>query len=84
MKASAEFYEAVREAVEPLDTVERRQHYIDGTYPRAERTKDVNMRYRWDLLWASGISLRDTEGYEGLNDSHIDTVLRNIVDPLVG
>jgi hypothetical protein len=35
------------------------------------------MRYRWDLLWISGV--KTTKYYDYLNDDHIDTALRKIV-----
>jgi hypothetical protein len=35
-----------------------------------------DMRYRWDLLWASKFNAR--KFYDYLNDDHIDTALRKI------
>lgn len=68
------------------DSNERRDAYRRGDYPRSERTKDVNMRYRWDLVWASDKGHRtrlfDALYADGLNDDHIDTALRRIVSPL--
>ena len=36
-----------------------------------------NMRFRWDCLYASQFAVCRLYGY--LNDSHIDTALRNII-----
>ena len=47
-----------------------------------DRVKDVDKRYRWDLLWAIDQERRYPllDGlYRYLNDSHIDTALRRIV-----
>lgn len=83
MKATEAQLDRIREAVAPLDTAEHREAYASGNYPNADRTKDVDKRYRWDLLNAGGgweltCALYD----EGLTDEHIDTALRSIVAPL--
>lgn len=46
----------------------------------------THMRYRWDLLYASGLKIGDGVGTTGdlnlyayMNDTHIDTALRAIV-----
>ena len=70
--------------VEPLDTPERREDYRNGRFPRADRVKDLDKRYRWDLFWSA---TTETPGfveslYEFGDDRHIDTALRAIVGPL--
>jgi len=40
--------------------------------------KDVDMRFRWDLLNGSGFNVCQFYGY--LNDTHIDTALKHYVD----
>lgn len=79
----------LKAAVVPLDTPEARAMYRAGNFPRADRTKDKDMRYRWDLLHASGLKLGDGVGTQGdlnlyayLNDEHIDSALRSFVPPL--
>ncbi|QXN74359.1 hypothetical protein SEA_CAFASSO_144 [Gordonia phage Cafasso] len=78
MKMSPEHLEALRARIAPLDTPERRARYIAGRYPRAEHTKDLAMRYRWDLF-------HEVRGYQvwtvldGYETEHIDTALRRIV-----
>ena len=58
-------------------------HYSNGNFPRADKTKDLNKRYRWDLFYHA---TRFERGYRDeltyLQDSHIDTALRNIVTPI--
>lgn len=85
MKMSPELFQAIKEAIDPLNTPENQERYRTGNYPRSENTKDVNMRYRWDLLWAT-FSRTATEEqrkeFNKLKDTHIDTALRRIVAPL--
>lgn len=71
------------DAIAPLDTHERRQQYIAGEFPRAEFVKDLDKRYRWDLLHAAVSPSGVCWFYDkGLNDTHIDTALRSIVPAL--
>ena len=86
MKMSEKAFQNLRTHIEPLDTLERRDQYRNGDFPNAAAVKDLNKRYRWDLLWASGVSSRDISDLyrdEDLNDAHIDTALRRIVVDIV-
>jgi len=70
-------------AIKPLDTELRRQFYRAGEYPRAEVTKDVDRRYRWDLFNAAGLSRFAVDTlYRYCADPHIDSALKSIVPPL--
>lgn len=76
-------------AIAPLDTSARRTAYLEGRFPRADSCQDVDKRYRWDLLWASGLKLGDGMGMRGdldlyayLDDAHIDSALRHLVPTL--
>ena len=84
MKLTLDQMEAMRERIAPLDTAERRQAYREGRFPRADRVKDLDMRYRWDLYHAGRVSdVLDRWGSgDGLTDAHIDTGLRRIVPAL--
>jgi hypothetical protein len=85
MKMKAEHFEALRAAIAPLDTPARREAYLSGRFPRAELVKDLDKRYRWDLLWGTTGSERVgfwSDLYAYLNDDHIDTALRSIVPKL--
>lgn len=88
MKITDEHLAALRAAIVPCDTPERREAYLRGDFHNADRVKDLDMRYRWDLLYASGLKIGDGVGMEGLplygylNDDHIDTALRSIVPVL--
>lgn len=52
------------------------------------KSKDVEMRLRWDVLYLSGLSQWICDNlYSYLDDNHIDTALRHImkdIDPLHG
>lgn len=59
------------------------ENYRNGNFYRAERCKDVDKRFRWDMLYAAVSSAWICENlYPYLNDDHIDTALRNIVPNL--
>ena len=80
MKIKPEHVQALKALIEPLDTEERRKAYRTGQYPRAELTRDVNRRYRWDLMRAAkGYSVVQDEDY---NDEHINTALKSIIPAL--
>jgi len=53
--------------------------YQHRDFPRAEQTKDINKRFRWDLLHAvmPAREICDTY-YPYLSDPHIDSALRKI------
>lgn len=80
MRVTGAELEALRVALAPFDTAERRDAYRRGIFPRADRVRDLDKRYRWDLLYHAG-------GYRILPpsaelDTHIDTALRRVVPPL--
>lgn len=79
MKMTAVHLTELAEKITPLDTDERREQYRQGLFPRADRVKDLDQRYRWDLLWDACAFGSDWSDYK---DSHIDTALRSIVRPL--
>ncbi len=80
MKVKPEHVAALRALIEPLDTEQVREAYRQGQYPRAALTKDVNRRYRWDLMWAA--KAYDVVKDQDYNDAHIDTALKSIVPVL--
>ena len=50
------------------------------------RVRDLEKRFRWDLLWASKIKIGDGRGVKGdvdlyayMNDAQIDTALKHYV-----
>lgn len=88
-KIQGDAFEFMAALVREWDTPEHRDMYRQGKYPRADRTKDVNMRYRWDIFWAANSTCRTRHGHtihdtlpDDVNDAHVDTALRRIVAPL--
>ena len=84
MKMTTVLFDWLRDEIARHDTEMRRAAYREGRYPRADRTRDLNMRYRWDLLWAVHGRLPDAlrKDLDDLRDTHIDTALRRIVAQL--
>jgi hypothetical protein len=93
MKLGADIVQALAERIAPLDTNETRQAYREGRFPRADKVKDLDMRYRWDLFYAArgsdivspnsgSIVSSNASDLVGVTSAHIDTALRRIVAPL--
>lgn len=83
MKVTKEHQKILRDMITPLDTDENRDRYRKRDIPRAEHVKDIDKRYRWDLLWTSRAMDLHREIYEAnYLDAHLDTALRSIVAPL--
>lgn len=84
MKMSSEYFDALQKVIGATDTAETRAQYIAGDFPRSDRVKDLDKRYRWDQFWhaqrelaAAGIRIP-----ADLADAHIETALKRIVSPL--
>jgi hypothetical protein len=55
------------------------EEYRQGLYPRADKTKDVQRRFCFDLLYGAGLSSFVCDNlYQYLNDDHIYTALKLI------
>ena len=58
--------------------------YETGQFKGSDRVKDLNKRFRWDLLTcAIGPSWICNNLYSYLDDRHIDSALRKIVPTIV-
>ena len=82
MKLRPHEVQALRGAIAPLDTAIRRSVYLSGEFPRADKVKDLDKRYRWDLFYEA----RRVAGFDAFADyttDHIDTALRRVVAPLI-
>jgi len=54
--------------------------YEQGLFPRSEKTKDLQRRFCFDLLYGAGLTkFVCDELYSYLNDDHIYTALKTIV-----
>lgn len=83
MKMESHHFEFIKDSIVLSDTSERRERYRNGDFYNSDKVKDLNTRYRWDLLnecvecrWLC------EQLYDYLNDDHIDTALRKIIAPL--
>jgi hypothetical protein len=83
MRVNKDILEKWRAAIGPLDTPELRAKYISRDIPRADTVKDINIRYRFDLLWATidmgKIPRHEVEAYADMN---LSTALGRIVPAL--
>ena len=60
------------------------ERYRAGDFARADKVRDLNTRYRWDLFFMAGLtSWACREVYNYADDRHIDTALRAIVADIV-
>lgn len=76
--------EEMRTKITPFDTEVQRDVYRSGHFHNADRVINLDKRYRWDLAHAvlgSGF-ICDLYDAHGVDDSHVDTALRQIVGPL--
>lgn len=84
MKMTNDQLHALSDAISQFDTPELRTKYQTGNFHNSDKVKDLNTRYRWDLVYiAKCISLIISFYDTGLNDEHIDTALRKIVKNIV-
>lgn len=83
-----ELFNTLKSHIEKFDTEEARKMYREGNFKNSDGCKDVNMRYRWDLLWLANHNselnsmITDCYNHHDLNDDHINTALRKIVPSL--
>jgi hypothetical protein len=84
MKVTPQDLAIIREAVSPLDTPERREHYRAGDFPRAAAVQDLNKRYCWDLFHraTAGTTMVSDLYAKGYNDVHLYTALKAVVPAL--
>ncbi len=83
MKMQSHHFEFIKESIIHSDNEERRERYRKGDFYNSDKVKDLNKRYRWDLLnECVGVRWLCNQVYDYLNDVHVDTALRKIVAPL--
>lgn len=82
MRMSQDHFLQLKNSIEPLDTEERRNRYLSGDFPRSSSTKNLALRYRWDLFWEAKKSNGRMFPVGAYMDAHIDTALRRIIPEL--
>ena len=82
MKIKPEHYKTMKDAIDNL--LASNPYLVDdykhGRFRNSAKVTDLNKRFRWDLLWMSGVGstfLPDVI-YPYADDTHIDTALRKI------
>jgi hypothetical protein len=83
MKLDRDTLDRMRDAIAPLDTPQTRERYRAGDFPRADRVRDLDKRYRWDIYYAAGGYRLHPED-DSITDAHIYTALKRIVPSLNG
>lgn len=87
MKVSASYLESMKSEIERVINANGGwekcvELYENGKFPRSDKVKDLNKRFRWDLLYAAKCYdkiIKPLYDEEGCDDTHIDTALRRIV-----
>jgi len=86
MKFSQAHVQILKDRMLPLINDKVIDSYQSGKFRGAEKVKDLNKRFRWDVFYASGTRIGDGVGIssncgiEGdYNDIHIDTALRSFI-----
>jgi hypothetical protein len=77
MKMKPEHYDELLQAIRrvaPYAADHRKCIIVEG------KSKNVEMRLRWDCLYASKLNV--CAWYDYLNDSHLDTALRTVMNEL--
>lgn len=77
MKIKQQDYEFMKQEIDKIPIETRKQHFEN--LKSDERVKDINKRFRWDCLYAAKLNdfLCHTL-YKYLDDTHIDTALKQI------
>lgn len=74
MKMTKEHYDHIKSQIESLDREQVLAH------KRLKLGNDVNKRFRWDLFNAAKLyNFASSTLYDYLNDTHIDTALKQVV-----
>lgn len=72
--------------VDALNNATNRARYISGDFPRADKVKDLDMRFRFDILWAIPSNVRvlllDDIRLAGGTDTHINSLLASMIPTL--
>jgi hypothetical protein len=81
MRFTKQIIEQMKELIEPHDTLERSEAYVNGNIPRYELVKDINRRYRFDLYYATRAWRAIPDGFKH-TDEHLHTALKTFIPDL--
>lgn len=92
MKMKTEHYKNIKRKIQALGSNEKLlevlQRYLerDKSIPRIEQAKNLNMRFRWDILhhvFHNDFDFITKTLYSYLHDDHIDTALKAIIKEIL-
>lgn len=68
-----------------LNTEQNRQAYKGGKFHNADKVKDINTRFRFDVLYAIPSNARNDfykQAYKIGNDTHVTSLLKSLIKDL--
>lgn len=83
MKMQKELFNKIKQEIEALlekynSNGELVEEYETGQFSRSEKVQDLQVRFMWDLYWATGLNSEVCSNHRELNNDHIETALRRI------
>lgn len=75
----------IKPYIDALNTDKNRQAYKDGKFPNADKVKDLNVRFRHDVLNAIPSQVRSdffSKAYKIGNDTHVNSLLKSLIADL--
>ena len=83
MKIKPEHFNHIKQEIDNTLSLHGRDNlikeYETGLFPRSDKTKDLQQRFCFDLMYAAGLSQYVCNTlYSYLNDDHIYTALKSI------
>ncbi len=81
----AELAPIIEPYIMALNTEQNRQLYRDRKFHNADKVKDINTRFRFDVLYAIPSSVRNdfySKAYKLGNDKHISSLLKSMIADL--
>jgi hypothetical protein len=87
MKMSKELFDKLKAKIDEIPADVMKQNaggYELGLFPRSELTKDLQRRFCWDVMWATGWYGENSVAIqkENLVDEHIYTALKKCLPKL--
>ena len=81
MKITGHVFDELQQACAMVDTPELRERYRNKQFINADKTIDLNRRYRWDVFYVAKAYYTFPPG-NNYQDSHIYTALKRIIPDL--
>jgi hypothetical protein len=79
MKIKQEHYDHMKQEIDKLLTPELTKAYEEGRFVNSQRTKDLQTRFCFDLMYMAGLTRYICENvYDYATDDHVFTALKRI------